>query len=175
VTAPTTAGPDHPVEVDAGYPGAVPPDAGARIVDRVKRRLAAADTPVSGPAALRAAVATALQHEGLLLPPAQFAAAVRAVTEELTGLGPLAPLLADGRVTDICVNGPGEVWVERDGRLELTSIRFPRRPRSGRWCSGWSPRSGSGSTMPAPGSTPACPVVSASTPSCHPSRPTGRW
>jgi pilus assembly protein CpaF len=125
VTAPTTAGPDHPVEVDAGYPGAVPPDAGARIVDRVKRRLAAADTPVSGPAALRAAVATALQHEGLLLPPAQFAAAVRAVTEELTGLGPLAPLLADGRVTDICVNGPGEVWVERDGRLELTSIRFP--------------------------------------------------
>jgi pilus assembly protein CpaF len=44
--------------------------------------------------------------------------------EETTGLGPLAPLMADPAITDILVNGPSQVWVERFGRLEHTSIRF---------------------------------------------------
>jgi pilus assembly protein CpaF len=44
--------------------------------------------------------------------------------EETTGLGPLAPLLADPAITDILVNGPDQVWVERFGRLEHTAIRF---------------------------------------------------
>ena len=44
--------------------------------------------------------------------------------EETTGLGPLAPLMADPAITDILVNGPSQVWVERFGRLERTEIRF---------------------------------------------------
>ena len=44
--------------------------------------------------------------------------------EETTGLGPLAPLMADPAITDILVNGPSQVWVERFGRLEKTGIRF---------------------------------------------------
>jgi len=44
--------------------------------------------------------------------------------EETTGLGPLAPLMADPAITDILVNGPAQVWVERFGRLEHTSVRF---------------------------------------------------
>jgi len=44
--------------------------------------------------------------------------------EETTGLGPLAPLMADPAITDILVNGPNQVWVERFGRLEHTNIRF---------------------------------------------------
>jgi pilus assembly protein CpaF len=44
--------------------------------------------------------------------------------EETTGLGPLAPLMADPAITDILVNGPNQVWVERFGRLERTDIRF---------------------------------------------------
>ena len=44
--------------------------------------------------------------------------------EETTGLGPLAPLMADPAITDILVNGPSQVWVERFGRLEHTEIRF---------------------------------------------------
>lgn len=44
--------------------------------------------------------------------------------QETTGLGPLAPLMADPAITDILVNAPDQVWVERFGRLERTPIRF---------------------------------------------------
>ena len=44
--------------------------------------------------------------------------------EETLGVGPLAPLMADPAVTDILVNGPQEVFIERFGRLEKTSVRF---------------------------------------------------
>lgn len=43
---------------------------------------------------------------------------------EVSGLGPLEPLLADPTVSDVLVNGPSEVWVDRHGRLELTDVRF---------------------------------------------------
>jgi pilus assembly protein CpaF len=46
------------------------------------------------------------------------------LVEETTGLGPLAPLMADPAITDILVNGPDQVWVERFGRLERTEVRF---------------------------------------------------
>ena len=44
--------------------------------------------------------------------------------EETIGVGPLAPLLADPAVTDILVNGPSQVFIERFGRLEETDVRF---------------------------------------------------
>ncbi|MCR9211452.1 MAG: ATPase, T2SS/T4P/T4SS family, partial [bacterium] len=44
--------------------------------------------------------------------------------EETLGLGPLAPLMADPSVTDILVNGPHHVFVERYGKLELTEVEF---------------------------------------------------
>ena len=43
---------------------------------------------------------------------------------ETVGIGPLAPLMADPAVTDILVNGPESVYVERYGQLERTNIRF---------------------------------------------------
>jgi pilus assembly protein CpaF len=46
------------------------------------------------------------------------------VLDELTGLGPLEPLLKDGTVSDILVNTYRDVFVERQGRLELTPVRF---------------------------------------------------
>ncbi len=44
--------------------------------------------------------------------------------DEVTGLGPLEPLLKDDTVNDILVNGPQQIFVERDGKLELTSVTF---------------------------------------------------
>jgi hypothetical protein len=106
--------------------GAGPPQPAAMttgLVERVQRRLASSGLG-AGPGGLRAAVADALRDEGILLPAASFAATVRAIGDELTGLGPLGPLLADPAVTDVLVNGPADVWVERDGTIERTPVRF---------------------------------------------------
>ncbi len=46
------------------------------------------------------------------------------LASEIDGLGPLDPLFADPTVSDILVNGPYAVWVERFGRLERTHVRF---------------------------------------------------
>jgi len=43
---------------------------------------------------------------------------------DMLGLGPLEPLLADDAVTDIMVNGPKQVYVERGGKLQLTDVTF---------------------------------------------------
>jgi len=44
--------------------------------------------------------------------------------QEMVGLGPIQPLLADDSINDILVNGAGQVYVERNGRLELTAVAF---------------------------------------------------
>jgi len=46
------------------------------------------------------------------------------VLDETFGLGPLEVLLADPTISDILVNGPRRVYIERRGRLELTEIQF---------------------------------------------------
>ncbi|GLR47103.1 type II secretion system protein E [Sphingomonas astaxanthinifaciens DSM 22298] len=46
------------------------------------------------------------------------------VLDELLGLGPLEPLLKDTTITDILVNGPDRVFVERYGQLEPSPVRF---------------------------------------------------
>ena len=45
--------------------------------------------------------------------------------DELTGPGPLAALLADPMVTDVVVNGPSEVWVDRGAGMARTDVTFP--------------------------------------------------
>jgi len=99
-------------------------------LERLRRRVA--EDPALGAnrdappalATVRSAVARAVREEGVLLPPDELARLVREVTDALAGLGPAQPLLRDPAVTDVLVNGPDEVWVERDGRLERTSVRF---------------------------------------------------
>ncbi len=44
--------------------------------------------------------------------------------DDMLGFGPLEPLLADEAVTDILVNGPFQIYVERKGKLELSPIKF---------------------------------------------------
>ncbi len=47
-----------------------------------------------------------------------------ALTDDILGHGPLERLLADDSVTEIMVNGPYEVWLERNGRIQKTPVRF---------------------------------------------------
>ncbi|NRP69606.1 putative conjugal transfer protein [Ensifer psoraleae] len=49
---------------------------------------------------------------------------VRDITDEMLGLGPIEPLLADESVADILINGHNSVYVERRGQLESTAVRF---------------------------------------------------
>ena len=46
------------------------------------------------------------------------------IQDEMLGLGPIESLLSDDTVSDILVNGPDKVFVERRGKIELTAIRF---------------------------------------------------
>ena len=50
------------------------------------------------------------------------------LVDDMVGLGPLEPLLADEGVNDIMINGPNQVYVERKGKLELTDVRFRDNP-----------------------------------------------
>jgi pilus assembly protein CpaF len=46
------------------------------------------------------------------------------VVNDMMGLGPLEPLLEDDTITDIMINGPKQIYIEKRGKLELTSISF---------------------------------------------------
>ncbi|OMH26961.1 secretion system protein E [Tersicoccus phoenicis] len=71
-----------------------------------------------------ASVARALADSGQLLGSTGTLAAIDEITAELTGLGRLAPLARDAATTDIVVNGPTAVWVDRGRGMERTAVRF---------------------------------------------------
>ena len=70
------------------------------------------------------AITEILNEEGRLLTETDRVRLVEEIKNELLGLGPLEPLLWDEDVSDILVNGPNQVYVERQGKLYLTDVRF---------------------------------------------------
>lgn len=73
---------------------------------------------------LPAALREALSSERVVVPSGELRDLERWFEDRLFGLAALAPLLRDERVSEVMVNGTRGVWVERDGRLEETGIRF---------------------------------------------------
>lgn len=69
-------------------------------------------------------VAAAVQATGRLLGTAGSLAAVERISAELNGLGPLQPLTRDPAVTDIFVNAPDSVWVDRGRGIERVPVAF---------------------------------------------------
>ncbi|MDN3356895.1 CpaF family protein [Actinomadura sp. DC4] len=65
-----------------------------------------------------------VSREGPVLSASERGALVRRVVDEALGLGVLEPLLADPSVTEIMVNGPDDVYVERAGRLQRIETTF---------------------------------------------------
>jgi pilus assembly protein CpaF len=49
---------------------------------------------------------------------------VESLIADMLGLGPLEPLIADETISDIMVNGPKQIYVERRGKLEVTDVQF---------------------------------------------------
>jgi pilus assembly protein CpaF len=90
------------------------------LTHRVRLRLASAGTTVT-----TTAVAQALRAEGCVLGDAALLDAAAALHRDLAGAGRLEALLRDPDVTDVLVNAPDDVWVERAGQLLRTpEIRF---------------------------------------------------
>ena len=79
---------------------------------------------MAGEAPSAAAVTRALRSEGVVLGGARVLALVAAVRAELTGFGPLEPLLADPETSDVLVNGPDQVWLDRGHGLERADVGF---------------------------------------------------
>lgn len=92
-------------------------------LERIVHRLIDSDVPLRRRDLESAALRIAAE-EAPLSGPGIAAAAV----DSLVGLGPLESLLADQEVSDVLVNAPDEVWVERNGKLEPAGVTFPDRP-----------------------------------------------
>jgi pilus assembly protein CpaF len=73
---------------------------------------------------VEAATKRILGEENVLLTLEDQAQLVREIQDEVFGLGPLEPLLADPTVTDILVNGHSQIYVERRGKIEPTVAQF---------------------------------------------------
>jgi pilus assembly protein CpaF len=80
--------------------------------------------PVTRRARLERVTGHLVSRKGPVLGNRDRAALIRQVVDEVLGLGVLEPLLADETVTEIMVNGPANVFVERAGRLERAPTRF---------------------------------------------------
>jgi len=73
---------------------------------------------------LEGVVGKLLVQDRIALSREEEVALVRRVVDEAVGLGVLEPLLADHSITEIMVNGPNDIFVERAGRLERDPSRF---------------------------------------------------
>jgi len=103
----------------------------AAVKDRVHRRLLAELSPTVGAdnvdevrRALERIFAETLQEEGLPLSRGERTELFEQIVADILGLGAIEPLLRDDSVTEILVNGPNMVFVERNGMLEETDLRF---------------------------------------------------
>ncbi len=91
----------------------------AALLEHVRSALAASGARVDA-----VEVARVLRAEGRVVGEAGVMALVDALDRESAGAGPLDVLLREPGVTDVLVNGPGQVFVDRGAGLELTSVRF---------------------------------------------------
>jgi len=103
----------------------------ANLKERVRRRLLDEKDPQlldASPAVkrqrLRDAVQRVLEEDRVMIPGAEVAALVREISDDVMGLGPLEALLRDPRITEVMINGPDEIYVERRGRLEKIPLEL---------------------------------------------------
>ena len=69
-------------------------------------------------------VAEILTEEKMRLNGSEQRTIVDSLVDDMLGLGPLEPLIADESITDIMVNGPFQVYIEKSGKLQLSDVKF---------------------------------------------------
>ncbi len=112
-------------------PVSPPRDAYRDLKTRVQNRLVAELDPsmdVSQTAEVRQTIRemydAILEEERIVLSRVERERLFEQIVAEILGLGPLEPLLADESITEIMVNGPKMVFVERKGKLERVNVTF---------------------------------------------------
>jgi pilus assembly protein CpaF len=115
-TSPTRAGRADYVAVKAALQ--------VRLLDEIGQRQLMDSDVNDVAAAVREFASRAIEADEVPLNEAERIRLAEELTDETIGMGPLAPLLADPAVSDILVNAPDQVYVERFGRLERTDVRF---------------------------------------------------
>jgi len=99
-----------------------------RVQDRLLEKINVAKLEEAGYGALLTEITlvinTLIEEDKLLLTDSDRARLIEGTTNDMLGLGPLEPLLQDNEISDILVNGHRSVWIERQGRLHKTEVRF---------------------------------------------------
>jgi pilus assembly protein CpaF len=80
--------------------------------------------PQAGHRSLRDRVSALVQEQAAPLDSDQHELLVERVLSSAVGVGPLERLMQDPAVDEVMVNGPGSVWIEREGRVERTGVEF---------------------------------------------------
>ena len=65
-----------------------------------------------------------LDDNPMNVPRGERARIVADICDEILGLGPIEPLLKDESITEVMINGPKKIFVERKGKLQLTNVQF---------------------------------------------------
>ncbi|MBL4750989.1 MAG: CpaF family protein [Amylibacter sp.] len=73
---------------------------------------------------ISAVTADGLQEIGIVLNKSERDDLVQELMDEVTGLGPLEPLLRDDDIADILINGHKQIFIEKNGKLTLSNVRF---------------------------------------------------
>lgn len=73
---------------------------------------------------VRGIISEIIRKEEMALSAAEEVSFADAVMDEMTGLGPIEPLLKDDSIADILINGCNQVYIERGGKLQLAPVRF---------------------------------------------------
>lgn len=73
---------------------------------------------------LKELVTSAIEQEVAVIPKSDKERIIKEIVDEAVGFGPIHPLLNDESISEVLVNGPNQVYVERKGRLELTEVVF---------------------------------------------------
>ena len=96
----------------------------SRIIDEVDLSYLEASDLQALRGDIYAVVRTIVSEERMSLSAREVEDLASGIFDEMTGLGPLEPLLQDESVSDILINGPDNVYVERGGELEPSPVRF---------------------------------------------------
>ena len=95
-----------------------------RLIGRVDARQLDAMPRAERRLRVREEALSLLREQGHMLPQSALADVVNAVSDAVVGMGPIEFLLKDPEVTEVMVNGPDDVYVERKGRIERVADRL---------------------------------------------------